>query len=250
AILGLTVARELFADNDPVGSEIKINRINFQVIGVLPEKGATGWRDQDDVVVIPISTAMYRVLGKEYVDGIDVEVRGPELIEQAQKEIEQLITRRHRLTGDIKESIDIRNLTEIQETLASTTKTMSWLLGSIAIISLLVGGIGIMNIMLVSVTERTREIGLRKAIGARAKDIMMQFIIEAVVMSVSGGLIGIVMGIGIAAALSFAAGWTTKVSLSAVTMATMFSIGVGMVFGIWPARKASQLNPIEALRYE
>ena len=250
AVLGLTVARELFADQNPVGSEIKINRINFQIIGVLPEKGATGWRDQDDVVVIPISTAMYRVLGKEYVDGIDVEVRGPELIEQAQKEIEQLITRRHRLTGDIKESIDIRNLTEIQETLASTTKTMSWLLGSIAIISLLVGGIGIMNIMLVSVTERTREIGLRKAIGARAKDIMMQFIIEAVVMAVSGGLIGIVMGIGIAAALSFAAGWTTKVSLSAVTMATMFSIGVGMVFGIWPARKASQLNPIEALRYE
>ncbi len=249
-VLGLTVARELFADQNPVGSEIKINRINFQIIGVLPEKGATGWRDQDDVVVIPISTAMYRVLGKEYVDGIDVEVRGPELMEQAQKEIEQLITRRHRLTGDIKESIDIRNLTEIQETLASTTKTMSWLLGSIAVISLLVGGIGIMNIMLVSVTERTREIGLRKAIGARAKDIMMQFIIEAVVMAVSGGLIGIVMGTGIAAALSFAAGWTTKVSLYAITMATMFSIGVGMIFGIWPARKASQLNPIEALRYE
>ena len=250
AVLGLTVARELFGDNNPVGAEIKINRINFQVIGVLPEKGATGWRDQDDVIVIPVSTAMYRVLGKEYVDGIDVEVRGPELIEQAQEEIEWLIVRRHRLTGDIKESVDIRNLTEIQEALSSTTETMSWLLGSIAVISLLVGGIGIMNIMLVSVTERTREIGLRKAIGARAKDIMTQFIIEAVVMSVSGGLIGIAIGIGIAAALSFAAGWTTKVSLSAVALATLFSIGVGMVFGIWPARKASQLNPIEALRYE
>ena len=250
AVLGLTVARELFGDNNPVGAEIKINRINFQVIGVLPEKGATGWRDQDDVIVIPVSTAMYRVLGKDYVDGIDVEVRGPELIEQAQEEIEGLIVRRHRLTGDIKESVDIRNLTEIQEALSSTTETMSWLLGSIAVISLLVGGIGIMNIMLVSVTERTREIGLRKAIGARAKDIMTQFIIEAVVMSVSGGLIGIAIGIGIAAALSFAAGWTTKVSLSAVALATLFSIGVGMVFGIWPARKASQLNPIEALRYE
>ena len=250
AVLGLTVARELFGDNNPVGAEIKINRINFQVIGVLPEKGATGWRDQDDVIVIPVSTAMYRVLGKEYVDGIDVEVRGPELIEQAQEEIEGLIVRRHRLTGDIKESVDIRNLTEIQEALSSTTETMSWLLGSIAVISLLVGGIGIMNIMLVSVTERTREIGLRKAIGARAKDIMTQFIIEAVVMSVSGGLIGIAIGIGIAAALSFAAGWTTKVSLSAIALATLFSIGVGMVFGIWPARKASQLNPIEALRYE
>ena len=250
AVLGLTVARELFADNDPVGAEIKINRINFQVIGVLPEKGATGWRDQDDVIVIPISTAMYRVLGKDYVDGIDVEVRGPELIEQAQGEIEGLIVRRHRLTGDINESVDIRNMAEIQETLASTTKTMSWLLGSIAVISLLVGGIGIMNIMLVSVTERTREIGLRKAIGARARDIMTQFIIEAIVMSVSGGLIGIAVGIGIAAALSFAAGWTTKVSFSAVALATIFSIAVGMVFGIWPARKASQLNPIEALRYE
>ena len=250
AVLGLTVARELLGDNNPVGAEIKINRINFQVIGVLPEKGATGWRDQDDVIIIPVSTAMYRVLGKDYVDGIDVEVRGPELIEQAQEEIEGLIVRRHRLTGDIKESVDIRNLTEIQEALSSTTETMSWLLGSIAVISLLVGGIGIMNIMLVSVTERTREIGLRKAIGARAKDIMTQFIIEAVVMSVSGGLIGIAVGIGIAAALSFAAGWTTKVSLSAVVLATLFSIGVGMVFGIWPARKASQLNPIEALRYE
>ena len=250
AVLGLTVARELFADNDPVGAEIKINRINFQVIGVLPEKGATGWRDQDDVIIIPISTAMYRVLGKDYVDGIDVEVRGPELIEQAQGEIEGLIVRRHRLTGDIKESVDIRNMAEIQETLASTTKTMSWLLGSIAVISLLVGGIGIMNIMLVSVTERTREIGLRKAIGARARDIMTQFIIEAVVMSVSGGVIGIAIGIGIAAGLSFAAGWTTKVSFSAVALATIFSIAVGMVFGIWPARKASQLNPIEALRYE
>ncbi|HZX47645.1 MAG TPA: ABC transporter permease, partial [Nitrospirota bacterium] len=250
AVLGLTVARELFADNNPVGAEIKINRINFQVIGVLPEKGATGWRDQDDVIIIPISTAMYRVLGKDYVDGIDVEVRGPELIEQAQAEIEGLIVRRHRLTGDINESVDIRNMADIQEALASTTKTMSWLLGSIAVISLLVGGIGIMNIMLVSVTERTREIGLRKAIGARARDIMTQFIIEAVVLSVSGGVIGIAIGIGVAAGLSFAAGWTTKVSFSAVALATIFSIAVGMVFGIWPARKASQLNPIEALRYE
>ncbi|MCC6543664.1 MAG: ABC transporter permease [Nitrospirae bacterium] len=250
AVLGLTVARELFAENDPVGSEIKINRINFKVIGVLPEKGATGWRDQDDVIVIPISTAMYRVLGKDYVDGIDVEVRGPDVIDQAQDEIEGLLVRRHRLTGDIKESIDIRNLTEIQETLASTTKTMSWLLGSIAVISLLVGGIGIMNIMLVSVTERTREIGLRKAIGARSRDILTQFIIEAVVMSVSGGVIGIAIGIGIASGLSYAAGWTTKVSISSVALATIFSVAVGMVFGIWPAKKASQLKPIEALRYE
>lgn len=250
ALLGLTVARELFGENSPVGAEIKINRINFQVIGVLPEKGSSGWRDQDDVTLIPVTTAMYRVLGKEYLDSIDVEVRGPELMEQAQNEITELMTRLKRLTDETEESIDIRNMSEIQETLASTTKTMSWLLGSIAIISLLVGGIGIMNIMLVSVTERTKEIGLRKAIGARAKDIMTQFIIESIVMTFSGGIIGIVLGMAVAVILSVAAGWATKVSLFAVLLSTIFSVAIGMIFGLWPAKQASRLNPIEALRYE
>jgi len=250
AVLGLTVARELFGESNPVGSMIKINRVNFQVLGVLPEKGASGWRDQDDEIVIPLTTAMYRVLGKDYVDGIDVEVRGPELMDQAQEDILDLIVHRQRLTGNVKDSLDIRNMAEIQETLASTTKTMSWLLGAIAVISLLVGGIGIMNIMLVSVTERTKEIGLRKAIGARASDIMTQFLIEAIVMTVSGGLIGVFLGTGIAVLLSFLAGWATKVSLFAVVLAIVFSIGVGLIFGLWPAQRAARLNPIEALRYE
>jgi macrolide transport system ATP-binding/permease protein len=249
-LLGLTVSRELFGEMNSVGMTVKINRINFKVIGVLPEKGASTWRDQDDVAIIPLTTAMSRVLGKEYVDSIDVEVTTPELMEQAQIEITELIIRRQRLTEENKDSFNIRNMTEMQEALESTTKTMNWLLGSIAVISLLVGGIGIMNIMLVSVTERTREIGLRKAIGARATDIMTQFLIESVVMTFSGGMMGIALGTGIATVLSLMAGWTTKVSLSAILLATLFSIAVGMIFGLWPARQAAKLNPIEALRYE
>ena len=249
-VVGTTVVKELFGGTNPVDTTIKINRINFQVIGVLPEKGATGWRDQDDLVVIPVTTAMYRILGKKYVNSIDVEVRAPDLIEDAQEAIRGVIIKRHHLNKESEDSFQIRNMAEIQETLESTTKTMTWLLGSIAAISLLVGGIGIMNIMLVSVTERTREIGLRKAIGARAKDIMTQFLIESVVMTFSGGIIGIMAGIGIAVLLSIFAGWTTKVSLFSVLFATIFSIVVGIGFGLWPARQAAKLNPIEALRYE
>ncbi len=250
ALIGLTAARELFGESNPVGEEIKINRINFQVIGVLPEKGSSGWRDQDDVIVVPYTTAMYRVIGDEYLDSIDVEVKSSELMDATQEEIKDLMRQRKRINDPDKESVDIRNMAEIQATISSTTRTMSWLLGSIAIISLLVGGIGIMNIMLVSVTERTKEIGLRKAIGAKAKDIMKQFLIESVVLTVSGGVIGIILGISIAFVLSLAAGWTTKVSVSAVLLSTVFSVGVGIIFGLWPARQASKLNPIEALRYE
>ncbi len=250
ALPGATVAKELFGDANPVGADIKINHVNFHVIGVLPEKGATGWRDQDDLVVIPVTTAMYRLLGKEYIDSIDVEIRDSGLIEEAQEAIRQLIIKRHHIDKENEDSFQIMNMAEIQEVLKSTTKTMSWLLGSIALISLLVGGIGIMNIMLVSVTERTREIGLRKAIGARAKDIMAQFLIESIVMTFSGGTIGIIFGICSAMLLSFSAGWATKVSLSSVILAASFSIAVGLVFGLWPAQKASKLDPIEALRYE
>ncbi|UCD83242.1 MAG: ABC transporter permease [Deltaproteobacteria bacterium] len=250
ALLGTTVVKELYGDSNPVGTVIKMNRITFRVIGILPEKGADRWHDRDDYVVIPVTTAMYRVLGKQYVDNIFVEVRGPELIEAAQESIGAIIKKRHRLKDEDEESFEIRNMAEIQEVIEGTTKTMSWLLGSIAAISLLVGGIGIMNIMLVSVTERTREIGLRKAIGGRAKDIMTQFLIESVVMTFSGGIIGIMLGIGIAVLLSIVADWATKVSVSSVILATTFSIVVGLVFGLWPARQASRLNPIEALRFE
>ena len=249
-VLGTTVIQNLFGDADPIGATIKINRINFKVIGILPHKGATGFRDQDDVAVIPVTTAMYRVMGKQYVDTIDAEVRDASLIDKAQDTISQVVIKRHNLSKDKQDTFSIRNMADIQATLQSTTKTMTWLLGSIAAISLLVGGIGIMNIMLVSVSERTREIGLRKAIGARKMDIMTQFLIEAVLMTMAGGITGIICGAGMSFLLALLAGWATKLSVFAIVLATTFSILVGVGFGLWPARQAAQLNPIEALRYE
>jgi len=250
ALLGVTVAKELFGDENPVGKTIKINRINFRVTGVLPEKGQSPHGDRDDVVVVPVTTAMYRVLGKKYVDYIEVEVDDQKFIDEVKKDIESLIRKRHRLKADDRDSFSIRDMAEIRETFMNMIKTMTTLLGCIATISLLVGGVGIMNIMLVSVTERTREIGLRKAIGARKRDILLQFLIEAVVLTSLGGLVGVIFGIGGSYLLSFFTGWTTKVSLFSIILATGFSIGVGICFGLWPARKASRLNPIEALRYE
>jgi len=250
-LLGTTVARELFGDNNPLGETIKINLVNFKVIGVLPSKGANAFHDQDDNALIPITTAMFRVFGKEYVDTIYVEAKSPDLIGLAQEEISRLIIKQHRLTAkEAKDSFQIRNMTDIKNTLEATTQTMSLLLGSIAAISLLVGGIGIMNIMLVSVSERTREIGLRKAIGANNKDIMVQFLIEAMLMSFIGGIVGILLGVGIAVMITLFAGWAIRVSLTSVVLATGFSLIVGIVFGLWPAQKASKLDPIEALRYE
>jgi macrolide transport system ATP-binding/permease protein len=249
-VLGTTVVDNLIGNANPINATIKINRINFKVIGVMPKKGATAFRDQDDIAVIPVTTAMYRVLGKQYVDSIDAEVRDPSLIDQAQDAISELVIKRHNLTKDRQDTFNIRNMADIQATLQSTTKTMTWLLGSIAAISLLVGGIGIMNIMLVSVSERTREIGLRKALGARKMDIMVQFLIESALMTMSGGIVGIVCGIGMSFLLAFLAGWATKVSIFAIALATTFSLFVGIGFGLWPARQASRLNPIEALRYE
>jgi macrolide transport system ATP-binding/permease protein len=249
-LLGPTVARELFGDADPVGSIVKINLINFRVIGVLESKGASTFRDQDDTVLIPVSTAMDRLMGKDYLDMIFVEVRDVKQMQEAQDEITQLIIRVHRLKKDEEDTFAIHNMADIKATLEATTKTMSMLLGAIAAISLLVGGIGIMNIMLVSVTERTREIGLRKAIGATNRDILFQFLVEAVLMSFIGGLLGILLGSGAAALITFVAGWTVNVSASSVILSTAFSVAVGIVFGLWPAKQASRLNPIEALRYE
>ncbi|AAM71624.1 MAG TPA: macrolide export ATP-binding/permease MacB [Chlorobaculum sp.] len=250
AILGTTVAMQLFGDADPVDKIIKINRINFRVIGVAPAKGFAGPRDQDDVVYIPVSTAMYRVLGKLYLDGIYVEVSSAENIAPATQAIDALIRKRHKLAADDQDSFNIRDMTQFQQMLSATTQTMSMLLGSIAAISLVVGGIGIMNIMLVSVTERTREIGLRKAIGARKGDIMLQFLIESVGMTLSGGIIGIVVGVGVSVMLSAFAGWAVKTSMFSVVLATGFSVLIGLFFGLWPARKAAALKPVEALRYE
>ncbi|OQW98525.1 MAG: hypothetical protein BWK68_00465 [Elusimicrobia bacterium A5] len=193
---------------------------------------------------------MERLLGKEYVDSIDVQVTDANLMDEVSAQIKKLIIMLHRLPETQKDTIDIRNMADIQETITSTVKTFSYLLGSIAFISLLVGGIGIMNIMLVSVTERTREIGLRKAVGADNNDILFQFMIESVVICILGGLIGIMLGSLISVILSKFAGWSTSISMSSVLLAFTFSVAIGLIFGIWPAKKASQLNPIDALRYE
>jgi len=249
-LLGTTVASELFGDANPVGETLKINLLNFKVIGVLPSKGATGFHDQDDMVLIPVTTAMYRVLGKEYIDSLYVEAKGPDLIDAAQEAVSKVIIKQHHLNKEEEDSFQIRNMADIKNALETTTKTMSLLLGSIAAISLLVGGIGIMNIMLVSVTERTREIGLRKAIGATNKDIMIQFLIEAILMSFIGGIVGILLGGGISVLITLFAGWAVKVSWFSIILATTFSLIVGVAFGLWPAQKASKLDPIEALRYE
>ncbi|MFA5096442.1 MAG: ABC transporter permease [Candidatus Omnitrophota bacterium] len=250
-LLGTTVARELFGEENPVGKTIKINLINFKVIGILPTKGAGGFRDQDDTVVIPVTTAMFRVLGKEYIDHVYIEAKSADVTDAAQEEVSDLIIKQHRLiTDDQKDTFQIYNMADIKKTVTATTRTMSLLLGSIAAISLLVGGIGIMNIMLVSVTERTREIGLRKAIGANNKDIMVQFLIEAVLMAFIGGISGVLLGSGAALLITVSSGWAVRVEMSSIILATGFSLIVGIIFGLWPARKASQLDPIEALRYE
>jgi len=250
AVLGMTVVRNLFGASNPIGEYVKINRISFRVIGLLPEKGASGWRDEDDTVMIPLDTAMRRLLGKEFVDGIDVEVRSPEEMELATAAITELLRRRHRLGPNQDDGFEIRNLAEIQAALSESTRTMTVLLATIATVSLIVGGIGIMNIMLVSVTERTREIGIRKAIGARRRDILAQFLVEAVTVSATGGLLGVALGCGVTYLISKFAGWTTAVTAGSVMLAVIFSSVVGIVFGLWPARKAAGLHPVEALRYE
>ena len=250
-LIGTTVAKELFGEANPIGQTIKINLLNFKVIGILPAKGANTFHDQDDVAVIPVTTAMFRVFGKEYVDTIYVEAKNPSLIDAAQAALSELIIKQRRINPkEAEEAFQIRNMSDIKETLETTTKTMSMLLGAIAGISLLVGGIGIMNIMLVSVTERTREIGLRKAIGATNKDIMVQFLIEAMLMSFLGGIFGVLLGWAVATLITVFTGWSVKVSLFSVLLSTSFSLVVGILFGLWPAKKAAALDPIEALRYE
>jgi macrolide transport system ATP-binding/permease protein len=250
ALLGNTVVKELFGGEDPVGKTIKINRKNFTVIGVLPLKGAQGPRDQDDVVVIPLQTAMKSVLGKTYVDSVWLEVSDFTKMGQVQEDAKSLIRKRHNIPAHKDDDVMLMNMAELQTMLTGTIKTFSTLLGMIAGISLIVGGIGIMNIMLVSVSERTKEIGLRKAIGATSRAVLLQFLIEAVIVSVVGGVIGILTGAGSSLLLSRLSGWAVYISPASVALAFGFSAGVGIVFGFWPARKASMLSPIEALRYE
>ena len=256
ALLGQTTAANLFGDADPVGQIIRIKKVPFTVIGTLDRKGQNSWgQDQDDVLLIPISTAKKKVLGKSNsnpraVQAISVKVRPGEDMVEAEGQLRDLLRQRHRLQPYQEDDFTVRNLSEILQTQEESSKVMTYLLAAIASVSLLVGGIGIMNIMLVSVTERTREIGLRMAVGARGSDILGQFLIEAVTLSLIGGLIGIAAGVGSAEALSYFAEWRTDVAPQAIALAFGFAAAVGVFFGFYPARKAARLDPIEALRYE
>ncbi|MFA5104951.1 MAG: ABC transporter permease [Candidatus Margulisiibacteriota bacterium] len=250
AIIGSNVAKELFLEENPVGKNIRINRINFQVIGVLPEKGSAGFQNMDDQIIVPVTTAMYRLIGTDYINRFDVQAENPEVMSAVESAIPLTLGKLHRLQQDQYDQIDIRNMADIQKAMNETIQTLSYLLGSIAAVSLLVGGIGIMNIMLVIVMERTREIGLRKALGAQNSDIMTQFLVEGTLICLIGGIIGILFGASIAMTMSTIFGWNTLVSGGSIILAFGFSIFTGIVFSLWPARRAARLLPIEALRYE
>jgi putative ABC transport system permease protein len=255
ALVGKTVAQNLFVPGeDVVGSEIRIRNVSLRVIGVLASKGqsVTG-QDQDDFVVLPFSTAERKVFGTKFLGTVGIILVATHTrhdIPAAVEDIKDLLRSRHRLHQAEEDDFTIRTMEDIAKTMAGTSRTMMLMLMSIASISLIVGGIGIMNILLVSVTERTREIGLRMAVGAKRRHILLQFLIEAVIMTVIGGLLGVAAGIGGARLLTAMVGWPAIISLQAVVAAFLFSVAVGIFFGLYPANKASKLNPIEALRYE
>jgi macrolide transport system ATP-binding/permease protein len=249
-LLGQTVVRDLFGSENPVGQFVKLNHADYKVIGILPIKGSSGFSDQDDISVVPIHTAMSRVLGTVYLHEMAIQCATLEAIPQMMADIKQLMRKRHRLPPLKEDDFTLRNNAEVQSTLSDTTQTFSLLLGIVAAISLFVGGVGIMNIMLVSVNERTREIGLRKAVGAARRAILAQFLLESVVLSTLGGLLGTAFGMMVAFLMSKFAGWGAEVTPQSVILAFAFSAGIGILFGFWPARKASLLSPIEALRYE
>jgi putative ABC transport system permease protein len=233
------------------GQTIRIGQAPFRVIGVLESKGQSSMgQDQDDLVIVPLNTAQERLMGITYLHNISVQVSDESVIDRVQNDITTLLRTRHRLAEGTENDFSVRNLTAIMETMKENTNTITLLLGNIAAISLLVGGIGIMNIMLVSVTERTREIGIRKALGAKFRDILLQFLIEAIFLSVTGGLFGVLLGVAGAYAISAFAGWDTVVSWLAIIAAFSVSVIIGLFFGIYPASKAAKLNPIDALRYE
>jgi macrolide transport system ATP-binding/permease protein len=250
AVLGQTVVENLFGEEDPIGQYIKIKRTSFQVVGVMKEKGGTGWRDQDDVIFVPLKTAQKRLFGMDYVSSVNIMAASQDVMDEASVKITSLLRERHRLREGQEDDFHVNSQAEILSTVQETGKTFTMLLAGIAIVSLVVGGIGIMNIMLVSVTERTREIGIRKAIGAQQRDILGQFLVEAVIVSLSGGLIGVGLGLVAVRLASQLGGWPTAVTLPTVLLSFSFAFGVGLFFGFYPARKAALLNPIDALRYE
>ncbi len=250
-VIGRTTATQVYGNEDPVGQILRIKEVPFTVTGVLTPKGlSTQGVDQDDIVIMPYTSAMKRVIGGTNLRNINVQIGDARQIAAAQQQIISLLRQRHNIRPGRDDDFTVRNQQEIAEAATATSKVMTLLLGAIAGVSLVVGGIGIMNIMLVSVTERTREIGVRMAVGAHGSDILTQFLIEAVTLSSVGGVIGIICGVGASKILSAYAHWPTLISLSSIAIAFLFSAAVGIFFGFYPARKAAALDPIEALRYE
>jgi putative ABC transport system permease protein len=255
AVLGQTVADNLFEPGqDIIGQKIRIKNFPFRVIGVLSAKGSSPrGRDQDDSIYVPYTTLSRKLAGRRLpgvVNFINVSAQSEELISEAKREVEELLRQRHRILPGADDDFTVRTLNEFAAMASKTTGIMTLLLTAVAAISLIVGGIGIMNIMLVSVTERTREIGIRMAVGARQRDVLIQFLVESITMSVIGGIFGTILGVGVSKLIGFVAGWMTIVSIDSILLATLFSGAVGVFFGFYPARKASRMDPIEALRYE
>jgi putative ABC transport system permease protein len=250
-LLGATVARQLFPDQDPVGQVVRVRNMPFRVVGVLRPKGQGGFgQDQDDVIIAPYTTLQKKLLGITHIHQVTVTARGSDLVEPTAVAITRLMRERHRRATPEEDDFTVRTIEEMAATRGEMARTMTALLMSVASVSLLVGGIGIMNIMLVSVSERTREIGLRMAVGARARDVLRQFLVEAVGLSVMGGALGVLLGVAVSQSLTRGLGWPTLITPAAVVVAFAFAAGVGIFFGYYPARKASSLDPIEALRYE
>ncbi len=250
-VIGQTLADTLYAGSDPVGQTIRVSNLPFRVVGVMAAKGQDPQgRDQDDIAFAPYTTVQKKVLGRDRVQIAYVSAISQDATYTAQSQISELLRQRHKLTASEPDDFTVRNMTDIAEAANETSRTMTILLACIAGVSLLVGGIGIMNIMLVSVTERTREIGIRMAIGARSSAVRSQFLIESIVLSLTGGTVGIILGVGLSLAIPAMLGWPTLVSMAAIVGSVIFSAAVGIFFGYYPARKAAALDPIEALRYE